>query len=115
MPYYSLLRWCRFFPFYFAGVGISCLDVDDAAFGKAFNIQPVAIFNVPEPSNTCKALLEMFLDFKTAGEYGILLSRGKGYDDDTYIHKVFNCAMWADGVARYGAEMLILLLLFSCL
>jgi len=44
----------------FAGVGISCLDVDDAAFGKAFNIQPVAIFGVPEPSNTCKALREMF-------------------------------------------------------
>ncbi len=44
----------------FAGVGISCLDVDDAAFGKTFNIQPVAIFGVPEPSNTCKALREMF-------------------------------------------------------
>ena len=35
-----------------AVVGISCLDVDDTAFGKAFNIQPVVIFGVPEPSNT---------------------------------------------------------------
>ena len=84
----------------FAGVGISCLDLNDEAFGKAFNIQPVAIFNVPEPSNTCKALREMFLDLKTTGEYGILISSGTGRDDDAYIHKAFNCAMWADGVAR---------------
>jgi hypothetical protein len=85
----------------FAGVGISCLDLNDEAFGKAFNIKPVAIFNLPEPSNTCKALREMFLDFKTIGEYGILLSRGTRRDDDVYIHKAFNCAMWADGVAKY--------------
>jgi len=98
-------------PYSFSGVGISCLDVDEAAFGKAFNIQTVAIFNVPEPSNTCKALREMFLDFKAAGEFGIVLSRGNGGgEDDTYIHKAFNCAMWADGVARYGQYMLLLLL-----
>ena len=56
---------------------------------------------MPEPSNTCKALREMFLDFKTAGEYGIYLPRGACLDTDYYIHKAFNCAMWADGVARY--------------
>ena len=84
----------------FPGVGISCLDLDDEAFGKAFNIKPVALFNVPKPSNTCKALRDMFLDFLTAGEYDILLSRGTRRDDDAYIHKAFNCAMWADGVAR---------------
>ena len=86
--------------------------MDEAAFGKAFNIKPVAIFNVPEPSNTCKALREMFLDFKTAGEYGILLSRGNGGgENETYIHKAFNCAMWADGVARYVKDVLLLFLL----
>ena len=92
----------------FAGVGISCLDVDDAAFGKAFNIQPVAIFGVPEPSNTCKALREMFLDFKTAGEYGIFLSRETSRGDENYIHKAFNCSMWVDGVARYGTHISLL-------
>jgi hypothetical protein len=51
----------------FAGVGISCLDLNDEAFGTSFNIKPVAIFNVPEPSNTCEALREKFLDFKTTG------------------------------------------------
>ena len=56
---------------------------------------------MPKPSNTCKALREMFLDFKTTGEYGILLSRGTGLDDVAYIHKAFNCSMWADGVAKY--------------
>ena len=85
----------------FAGIGISCLDLNDEAFGKAFNIKPVGFFYVTEPRNTCKVLRAMFLDFKTACEYDILLSRGIGRDDDAYIHKAFNCAMWADGVARY--------------
>ena len=102
----------------FASVGISCLDLNDEAFGKAFNIKPVAICNLPEPSNTCKALREMFLDFKTAGEYEILLSRGTRRDDDVYIYKAFNCAMWVDGATRYFlmlSKLMLLLLSFSSL
>jgi len=52
-----------------------------------------------------KALREMFLDFKSAGEYGIYLPRGACLDTDHYIHKAFNCAMWADGVGRYVTKI----------
>jgi len=93
----------------FAGIGISCLDLNDEAFGKAFNIKPVAIFNLLEPSNTCKALREMFLDFKTAGEYGILLFHGTGRDDDVYIHEAFNFAMCCEFFLLLSKLMLLLL------
>jgi hypothetical protein len=84
----------------FAGVGISCLDIDDEAFGYAFNIQPLALFEIPEPSNTCKVLREMFLDLKRAGEYGIYLPREEGDNKEIYLHKAFLSSIWADGVAR---------------
>ena len=92
---------CRAGQFFcISGVGISCLDVDEDAFGKAFNVQPVAIFDMPEPSNTCKVLREMFLDLKRVGEFGIYLHRGGEEDPELYTHKAFVASMWCDGVAR---------------
>ncbi len=53
---------------------------------KLSTFNRLQFFYVPKPSNTCKAVREMFLDFKTAGEFGILLSRSNGGgEDDTYI------------------------------
>ena len=56
--------------------------------------------DLPEPSNTCRALREMFLDLKRAGEYGIYLPRVDDPEAEYYVHKAFVCSMWADGVAR---------------
>jgi hypothetical protein len=80
-----------------SGVGISCLDVDDDASGKSFNVQPVAVFDMSEASNTCKVLRETFLDLKRVGEYGIYLRRGEEENSELYIHKAFIAMMWTDG------------------
>jgi hypothetical protein len=84
----------------FAGVGISCLAIDDEAFGLTFNIQLLALFEIPKPSNTCKVLREMLLDLKRAGEHGIYLPREEGDNKEIYLHKEFLSSIWADGVAR---------------
>ncbi len=79
-----------------AGVGISCLDVEDDTFGKAFNIKPVAVFDMQELSNTCKVLREMFLDLKRIGEYGFFLHRGE--EDNSNLsrrHLLHRCGLTA--------------------
>ena len=48
--------------YYYVGVGLSCLDLPDEAFGKKFNAQPMALIDAPEPSNTSKLLRELFND-----------------------------------------------------
>jgi len=58
---------------YSVGVGLSCLDLLDEAFGKKFNAQPIAVIDAPEPINTCKVLRELFNDLVRAHEFGIFL------------------------------------------
>ncbi len=84
----------------FVGVGLSCLDLCNEAIGKNFNAQPLALFDAPEPSNTCKVLRELFQDLVRAHEYGIYLPKSNHPDDGDYLHKVYCAQMWQDGVAR---------------
>ena len=86
--------------FYTVGVGLSCLDLCDEAFGKKFNSQPIALIDSPEPSNTCKVLRELFIDLVRAHEFGIHLPKSTNPADGDYLHKVYCAQMWQDGVAR---------------
>jgi hypothetical protein len=85
---------------YTVGVGLSCLDLCDEAFGKKFNSQPIALIDSPEPSNTCKVLRELFIDLVRAHEFGIHLPKSTNPADGDYLHKVYCAQMWQDGVAR---------------
>jgi hypothetical protein len=79
-------------------VGLSSSDLNHEYFGRRFNQQPVAIFDIPEPSNTGKALKEFFVDMKSLATQGIRLSDPTG--DESWIHKAFLKGHLADAVAR---------------
>ena len=78
-------------------VGLSSSDLSCEYFGRRFNHQPIAIFDIPEPSNTGKALLEFFQDIRSLGTRGLYISKSP---DETFLHKVFIKGHLADGVAR---------------
>jgi hypothetical protein len=86
--------------FYSVGVGLSCLDLPDEAFGKNFNAQPIAVIDAPEPSNICMLLRELSNDLVRAHKVGIYLPRSNNPDDGDNLHKVYCAKMWQDGVAR---------------
>ena len=87
--------WCIF----------CCVVVDLAStyssgkyFGIRFNQQTIAIFDVHEPYNTWKALVEFYNDMKIAGYRGMYLT----YDNGRWLHKASLKGHLADYVARYA-------------
>ena len=53
--------------------GLLSADLNSEHFGRRFNQQPIAIFDVPEPSDTGKSLAEFYLDMHHLGQRGIYL------------------------------------------
>jgi hypothetical protein len=78
-------------------VGLPSSDLSCEFFGRRFNQQPIAIFDIPEPSNTGKALVEFFQDMRPLGTRGIYLSNSQG---EEWLHKVFLKGHLANVVAR---------------
>ena len=78
-------------------VGLSSSDLSCEYFGRRFHQQPIAFFDIPEPSNTGKALLEFFQDIRSLGTRGLYIYKSP---DETFLHKVFLKGHLADGVAR---------------
>ena len=81
-----------------ATVGLASMDLSFEYFGRRFNQQPIAIIDLPEPSDTGKILREFYMDMKNLAIRGILL---KGKDGgEPWLHKPFLKGHLADGVAR---------------
>ena len=81
----------------YAVVGLSSTDLSSEYFGRRFNQQPIAIFDVPEPSDTGKALVEFYTDMHHLGKRGIYLQNEIGKE---WLHKPFLKGHLADVVAR---------------
>ena len=86
--------------FCFVVVGLASTDLSAEYFGRRFNQQPIAIFDVPEPSDTGKALVEFYRDMKMLGSGGIYVEHKT---DGRWLHKAFLKGHLADDVARYAA------------
>jgi len=78
-------------------VGLSSSNLSCEFFGRRFNHLAIAFFDIPEPSNTGKALVEFFQDKRSLGTRGIYLSNSQG---EELLHKVFLKGHLADVVAR---------------
>ena len=78
-------------------VGLSSTDLSREFFGRRFSQQPIAIFDVPEPSDTGKALVEFYRDMQELGTRGIYLKHRTG---EEWLHKPFLKGHLADAVAR---------------
>jgi len=78
-------------------VGLSYTYLNSEYFGRRFNQQPIAIFDVPEPSNTEKALAEFYLDMHHLGQRGIYLENELRKE---WLRKPFHKGHLADVVAR---------------
>lgn len=74
------------------------MDLSLDYFGKRINQQPIAIFDIPEPSDTGKALAEFYTDMKMLGSRGIYLQGPPG--EEPVLHKAFLKGHLADAVAR---------------
>ena len=74
------------------------MDLSHEYFGKRINQQPVAIFDIPEPSDTGKALVEFFTDMRKLAVSGIYLQNSSG--KEPVLHKAFLKGHLADAVAR---------------
>ncbi len=74
------------------------MDLSHEYFGKRINQQPIAIFDIPEPSDTGKALVEFYTDMNTLGVSGIYLQDPSGKKH--VLHKAFLKGHLADAVAR---------------
>ena len=59
-------------------------------------MQPIAIFDVPEPSDTGKALVEFYKDMQELGTRGIYLKHNTG---EEWLHKPFLKGHLSDAVA----------------
>ena len=81
-----------------AVVGLSSADLSNAYFGRRFNQQPIAMFDIPEPSDTGKALAEFYKDMNALATRGIYLTSFS--NEEAMLHKVFLKGHLADGVAR---------------
>ena len=93
-------------------VGLASTDLSREYFGKRFNHQPVAIFDIPEPPDTGKALVEFFKDMKEVSLRGLYIHdpiRG------AWLHKPFLKGHLADVVARYVGKLPIPLLFYVIL
>ena len=87
---------------YLAVVGLASTDLSREFFGRRFNHQPVAIFDIPEPPDTGKALVEFFKDMKELSLRGLYIHdpvRG------AWLHKPFLKGHLADVVARYVGKL----------
>jgi hypothetical protein len=91
---------CKLITFlYFAAVvGLSCCDLSYEYFGRRFNQQPIAIIDLPEPSDTGKTLREFYMDMNDLAIRGIFLKAKNG--EDPWLHKPYLKGHLADGVAR---------------
>ena len=81
-----------------AVVGLSSTDLPREYFGRRFNQQPIAIFDLPEPPNTGKALVEFFTEMRTLSLRGLFI---KDPVRGPWLHKPFLKGHLADAVARY--------------
>ncbi len=91
-----------FLPFnriFYAVVGLASCDLSSEFFGRRFNQQPVAIIDIPEPSNTGKVIREFFEDMQRLAVRGIWLNDHKG-GGAKWLHKPFLKGHLADAVAR---------------
>ncbi len=66
-------------------------------FGRRFNQQPIAIFDLLEPSNTGKVLVEFYKDMHDLGSRGIYLTNCSG---EVWLHQAFLKGHLGDAVAR---------------
>ena len=82
----------------YAVVGLSSCDLSSEYFGRRFNQQPIAIIDLPEPSNTGKVIREFFMDMQSLGERSLWMKDYNG--GDNWIHKPFLKGHLADAVAR---------------
>ena len=89
--------YCFLSSTFFAVVGLSSTDLSGEFFGRRFNQQPIAIFDLPEPSDTGKAMVEFYRDMNELGSRGIFLTNSSG---DVWLHKAFLKGHLADAVAR---------------
>jgi hypothetical protein len=80
-----------------AVVGLSSTDLSFEYFGRRFNQQPIAIIDLPEPSDTGKILREFFSDMKDLATRGLYI---QGKDGHQWLHKPFLQGYMAYGVAR---------------
>ena len=85
-------------------VGLSSIDLNKDYFGRRFNQQPIAIFDLPEPSNTGKALVKFFTDMKTLSSRGMYI---KDPEKGQWLHKPFLKGHLADAVARYVIDRVL--------
>ena len=81
------------------------MDLSHEYFRKRINQQPIAIFDITEPSDTDKALVEFissvfisYTDMNTLGASGIYLQDPSG--EEHVLHKAFLNGHLADAVAR---------------
>ena len=84
---------------FYAIVGLSSCDLSSEFFGRKFNQQPVAIIDIPEPSNTGKVMLEFFEDMQRLVVRGIWLTDYKS-GGAKWLHKPFLKGHLGDAVAR---------------
>ena len=80
-----------------AVVGLSSTHLNSEYFGRRFNQQPIAIFDVPEPFDTGKSLAKFYLDMHDLGQRGIYLEIEPG---KAWMLKPFLKGQLADDVAR---------------
>ena len=80
-----------------AVVGLSSTDLNGELFGRRFNQQPIAIFDLPETSDTRKAWVEFYRDMNEIGSRGILLTHSQG---EVWLHKTFLKGHLVDAIAR---------------
>ena len=87
-------------------VGLSSIDLNKDYFGRRCNQQPIAIFDLPEPSNIGKALVEFFTDMKTLSSRGMYI---KDPERGQWLHTPFLKGHLADAVARYVIDRFFML------
>ncbi len=80
-----------------AFVGLSSTNLSSEYLCRSFNEQPIAIFDVPELSDTGKTMVEFYMDMHQLGQRGIYLENEFGKE---WLHNPFLKDHLADDVAR---------------
>ena len=81
-----------------AVVGLSSTDLSYEYFGRMFNQQPIAIIDLPEPSDTGKILRKVYRDINVLAIRGVFIKGING--GDQWLHKPFLKGHLADSFAR---------------
>ena len=76
---------------------MSSTDLNGEFFGRRFNQQPIAIFDLSEPSDTRKAMVEFYPDMNDTVSRGILLTNSSR---EVWLHKAFLKGHLVNVVAR---------------